>query len=66
MIIPGEDDTELTIDPVQFTDFGNYICVASINVSGTINETESDEATLFGKLLYSGTSLLWTPPLGPI
>ena len=51
MVIPGVDVPMLEINPVEFNDFGNYICVASINVFGVVNETESDEATLFGNLL---------------
>ncbi len=50
MVIPGVDVPMLEINPVEFNDFGNYTCVASINVTGVISETESDEATLFGNL----------------
>lgn len=38
----------LVINPVTFSSFGDYRCIAYINVSGQINETASEAATLFG------------------
>ena len=52
MPIVGAEDRFLEFDPVLFHDFGDYHCVAFTNVSGMLNETESDNATLFGKILY--------------
>ena len=48
--LEGENEQTLEFDPVTFNDFGNYSCIASINVSGVVSEARS-VATLFGKYL---------------
>lgn len=46
--VVGESDPLLEIFPVLFTSFGDYRCIAFTNISGQVNETASDAATLFG------------------
>ncbi len=41
LVLTGEIEQVLEFDPVLFNDFGNYSCIASIDIAGVVNETSS-------------------------
>ena len=47
-IIPGETNPTLIIDPVRFSDFGRYRCVATVAVHDIFTD-ESNDVILHGK-----------------
>ena len=48
--VPDSEGSLLTINSVTHSTNGYYRCIAYTNVSGIINETASDPATVTGKL----------------
>ena len=48
--VPNSEGSSLKFQPVFYSTNGYYRCIAYTNVSGIINETASDPATVTGKL----------------